>query len=290
MGIFKKFKKNKSEELNNQTELNQGSIEQKESFVSDISLYEFENVDWSKFGSVLKQNRILPNSYPKKPGRVEIKLSEKNQPMVLLTFNSATSNSVREYLLLQDGVFQSINGVVEKGQNQDLINIWNKFKEEIRYKSYLNTNYQGYFHKMKSSERLRMSEMMMTYGNLFDLEQNFLEKYKDAKFDDFGYGYATVANGHVPVFMTLNSKNGIYSVGEIVFPFSPKTLEFCILHMTKGQKAEEGSDVEFFEEKCRRIQEVSFFDGDDWDVVIRHGKDIVSAQYEELMRESLLEQ
>ena len=110
MGLFtdilKKFNKQNEESQPVQQEVKEG---QKEQFISDISMFEFENVDWSDFGRVLKQNRILPNSYLKKPAEVEVKTSKKGQPMVILTFNSSTSNSVRKYMLLQNGAFEYIN-------------------------------------------------------------------------------------------------------------------------------------------------------------------------------------
>lgn len=43
-----------------------------ETFVSDIRIVELDKVDWSKFGCLLKQNRILPNSYIKQPSKVEV--------------------------------------------------------------------------------------------------------------------------------------------------------------------------------------------------------------------------
>ena len=124
--------------------------ETKKDFVADISLFEFHNVDWEDFGRLLKQNRILPNSYIKKPTEVEIKLSKTKRPMVMLTFNSATSTSERKFMLLQDGVYQYVNGAIDDGKDKDLIDIWNKFKEEIRYLNRLNTNREEYFQKQRA--------------------------------------------------------------------------------------------------------------------------------------------
>ena len=62
-------------------------------------------------------------------------------------------------------------------------------------------------------------------------------------------------------------------------PFTPKTLEHCILNMTNGQKIEDGEDLEEFEKKCKEIQENSYFESEDWEKVIEIGKDIVKNQY-----------
>ena len=159
MGLFtdilKKFNKQNEESQPVQQEVKE---EQKEQFISDISMFEFENVDWSDFGRVLKQNRILPNSYLKKPAEVEVKTSKKGQPMVILTFNSSTSNSVRKYMLLQNGAFEYINGAIDDGKNPDLLAVWNNFKNEIRYLNYLNTNREEGFQKRAAERTIEAAE------------------------------------------------------------------------------------------------------------------------------------
>ena len=67
----------------------------------------------------------------------------------MLEFKSATSSSIREYMLLQDGVFQYVNGAIDDGKNQDLIGLRKRFQEEIRYRNEIYTNRQGYSHKRR---------------------------------------------------------------------------------------------------------------------------------------------
>lgn len=83
-------------------------------------------------GSILKQNRILPNSYNKIPSDIIVSMDKDKRPMVNLEFKSTTSNSVREFMLFQDGAMQKINGVPQDSKNQNLIEIWKKFQERVK--------------------------------------------------------------------------------------------------------------------------------------------------------------
>ena len=95
-------------------------VEPKEVFVPDISMLELESADWVKFAGRLKQNRLLPNSYVKKPTSVDVGLDVNNRPLVKLTYSSATSTSIRQYLLFQDGIFEYVNGVWKDRVNEEL--------------------------------------------------------------------------------------------------------------------------------------------------------------------------
>ena len=284
--ILNRFNK-QSQVSNVQPDLTKEQEDKKEQFIPEISLFEFENVDWTDFGRILKHNRILPNSYIKKPVEVEVRTSKKGRPMVILTFNSSTSNSVRKFMLLQDAAFQYINGAIDDGKNPGLLSVWNKFKDEIRYLNFLNTNREETFQKRAAERAIETAER--TKKNLDDLykkEQLFLEKYKDTIFDGFYYQSLYLDKGayktymRMPQFIELKKvPDGHYMDGEGVIPFTPKTLEFCILHMTNGQKIEDGEHPEYFEEKCRKIQEFSGYESEDWDTVIKIGKSIVKNQY-----------
>ena len=246
-------------------------------------MFELERADWVKFAGELKKNRILPNSYIKKPADVKVSLGENNRPMILLTFKSATSDSVREFLFLQDRVFQSVNGKVDDGKNQALIDMWKKFQEEIRYLNYLNTNREGSFHRMRGERMMKMAKKLMGMENIYVLEQEFLEKYKDAIFDDFYYDFS-YETGEVPAFELLKQReDGTYFNKEKVTPFTPKTLELCISKMTNGCRAEQGEYAPHFTKKCRRIQELSCFESPDWDRVIGYGEEIVKNAYQAAM-------
>jgi len=283
--ILKKFN-TREVELEETKELSQEKIEEKAPFVENISLYEFENADWEDFGRKLKQNRILPNSYPKEPSNIDIRLSKKGEPMVLLTFNSSTSNSVRKYMLLQDGAFEYINGAVDDGKNQELIYVWNNFKEEIRYINWLNTNREGGFMEREAAKMIEKAQKMKSYKDAYELERDFLEKHKDKQFQSLGEVYLGGADfEEVPCFVPLD-ENVMIRKNKVVVPFSPRTLEFCILHMTNDAKIEYGEYIDDFEKACRKIKKHSCYESEDWDKVIKIGMDILKRHYQVYLLEN----
>jgi len=283
--ILKKFN-TREVELEETKELSQEKIEEKAPFVENISLYEFQNADWEDFGRKLKQNRILPNSYPKEPSNIDIRLSKKGEPMVLLTFNSSTSNSVRKYMLLQDGAFEYINGAVDDGKNQELIYVWNNFKEEIRYINWLNTNREGGFMEREAAKMIEKAQKMKSYKDAYELERDFLEKHKDKQFEDLGSVYLGGADfEEVPCFVPLEVNSEIRK-NKVVVPFSPRTLEFCILHMTNDAKIEYGEYIDDFEKACRKIKKHSCYESEDWDTVIKIGMDILKRHYQAYILEN----
>ena len=285
MGIidFFKNKKIKDIEINNQklnVEVEKQAMEN-EKFIPDISLYEFENTDWLEFGRLLKQNQLLSNSYNKKPSEVVVKLSKAGQPMVLLTFKSETSNSVRKFMLLQNQAFQYVNDAIGDGKNQELNNIWKTFRERIRLTREITMGREIYHTINKAEQMMNDAKKMMTYKNIDKLEQQFIKEYRYAEFDDF---CNMPINGNIidtiPSFVPLGSSEH-KEVNRLkpAVPFSPKTLEFCILHMTNGEKAEHGEYVEEFEQMCRELQEYSCYESENWDQVIEIGKKLVAEQY-----------
>ena len=177
MGFLDLFRRKKTsdakvEKVVIEQEKKNENVENQKEFVADISLFEFHNVDWEDFGRLLKQNRILPNSYIKKPTEVEIKLGKTGRPMVMLTFNSATSTSERKFMLLQDGVFQYVNGAIDDGKDPELNRFWNKFKEEIRYLNRLNTNREEYFQKQRADRAIKNADRTKeVLTDLYEKEQ-----------------------------------------------------------------------------------------------------------------------
>lgn len=282
MAIFKRKKQAEQQQTSAKVTIEHKKPKE-EAFVSKISLYEFEKVNWSEFGSLLKQKRILPNSYNKKPTSVDVKLNQENEPMVLLTFNSATSDSVREFLLMQNDVFQSVNGSVLDNKSEDLATVWNDFRNKIKYRNEINTNQENYVNRAKARKLIEKANKMMAYDDIYQLEQTFLEKYKDANFDVFCWvnSYCNGSYNTSPAFIPLDkTEDGGYKSGDPAVPFSPRTLEHCILHMTNGEKIDHGEYVDDFEKMCRKIQEYSCFESNDWDKVIEIGKNIVKTAYQ----------
>lgn len=284
MGIFT-IKKTK--ELKQETPVS--GVEKKESFVSDLSYIELQNADWVGFAGILKREGVLSNSYDKKPVSIEYSFRKDNSPMVELTFKSKTSDSVRKVKLTKDKAYLFVNGAIENfpetPRNKVLNKIWKEFQEELRYINMISTNREGYFHKQEAERMIRKAKKMKELDNIYGLEQVFLETYKDARFDDFCHTfindeYSLNYSNYFPAFIPLLKEpiNGKFR-GEPVVPFSPRTLEFCILHMTDGEMIDHGEYVNDFEAMCRKIQEYSCYESEDWDKVIELGKTLIRQKY-----------
>lgn len=280
MGIFEFLKAKEKRDKTNEMDFADKSkkeVEQKENFVPNLSYVELQSVDWAEFAGTLKREGVLSNSYDKNPISIEYTLAKDNTPVVELTFKSKTSDSVRKVQLFNDKAFLFVNGVVEAfpetQRSKNLNRLWNEYQNKIRYYCTLETNREGYFHKMRGEKLMLEAKRMMDMYNLSEREQEFLEKWQDIQFNYFGYVNKFEKDircnrsnyvGEVPAFI----KHGY---GE-AFPFTPKTLEYCILNMTDGCKIGEGEFLVEFEKKCRDIQKHSCYQSEDWDKVIEFGK------------------
>ena len=299
MGIFEflKKKQDKSNEMDfaEKSEINskEKEIKQEEKFVADLSFVELQSADWVKFAGILKREGVLANSYIKQPSNVEISLDQKNRPKVSLEFKSKTSDSVRNVELYQDVACLYVNGAIEMypetQRNKDLNILWKDYQERLKYYNYLNTNREECFQKQKAERMIKTADKIKTnLCNLYEKEQAFLEENRNARFDEFCYSTLfekdergfSIYVGELPKFIPLEkTEGGHYVSGEPVIPFTPRTLEHCILHMTNGQKIEDAEDLAGFERKCRDLQKYSCFESEDWDRVIAFGKEIVRNQY-----------
>lgn len=293
MGIFEflKNKQNKSNEMG-VVDNPKPEIEPREEFVADLSYVELQGADWVKFAGILKKEGVLSNSYIKQPSSVEISLDKNSCPEVMLEFKSKTSTSIRKVQLMKDRAYLYVNGAIEAfpetQRNKDLNRIWKDFQHSIRYRNMNKTNRAGYAHSRRGARLMTEAQKMLEMRDIYAREQAFLEQYKDAKFDEFCYsdlfekderGFMSYA-GELPKFIPLKeTEDGHCISGDPVIPFTPRTLEHCILHMTNGQRIEDGQYPADFEKKCREIQKYSCFESEDWDKVINFGKKIVRNQF-----------
>ena len=295
MGFMNIFRNKQSVEENKKLEArdeneNTDKVKQEKPFVADISTYELENANWTKFAAQLKSAKILPNSYIKTPTSVEVSLDKQNRPKVTLEFKSATSDSVRTFMLLQDEAFQYVNGAINE-RNDELLKLWSSFQNQIRYVNKFLAYRQEYIHKNRGEKLLRKANKTLEMGDFYERELAFLEENKDASFGWFAYapvfernddGYTEYACELPTFFPLIARENGLIDIGANMpaLPFTPKTLEYCLLNMTNDLKEEEGENLQDFEKKCREIQEYSCFETEDWDKVIKFGMDMVKRAYQ----------
>ena len=294
MGIldFLRKKDNKANEIDTEDKV-ENIVEEEKRFVPALSFVELQNADWESFAVELKKQGILSNSYMKKPESIEYSIAKDNSPKVELTFVSKTSDSVRKIQLVKDKAFMFVNGAIEgfpeTKRSEDLNRLWRDYQNHLRYRNMLKINHEGFANARRGARLLNDAKKMMSMEDIYDREQEFLEKHNNVIFDEFCYfivfekdknGLYNYA-GELPQFIPLIETEDGYAVnGAPVIPFSPRTLEHCILHMTNGQKIEDGEHLGDFEQKCRKLQKYSCFESEDWDKVIEFGKDLVRKQYQ----------
>lgn len=236
-------------------------------FLPEISMFELENADWSEFAARLKANKILPNSYVKKPANVQVALDKKNEPMVLLTFVSETSDSVREILLRQDRVSQSIKGVVNGKDNDQILEVWLDFQDDLRRKHSRELRQDAVEIKKQGEKLKAKAERMIALEDLLELERVFLEKYQNAFLDDF---CCLRIHSYIPVFGVWDKDKQCFF--EWITPFSPKTLELCLRRLSESEKIVQGYCIDLYDENCEKIKNLSGYESKDWDKVIGYGR------------------
>lgn len=252
-------------------------------FISDISLTELDNVNWSEFGGRLKKNLILPNSYNKKPSKVQVKIDSNCRPMVLLTFDSSTTTSFKQFMLYQNQAC----GTISSGKLSELNRVWLEYVQEIRQRNIVKTNNLGDEHKKRGEKTMFKALKMLDMADLYQKEEEFIENLQGTEFCSFEYESLWLKNGkhtgyiRKPQFLPLVESDYAILYRSPVLPFSPKTLEYCITHMTDDAKVINGENLNDFEKKCREIQKYSCLESDDWDKVIEIGMQMCSEYYEE---------
>ena len=138
--LFKRNQKEKVEEEVKQEFEPLASVLKKEPSVMErypngLPLTVLELIDYSKFGAMLKQERILPPSYNRKPISLEIDMVNE-LPRVILAFKSETSDSVRYVSIYGYSVAYStrINTPVTVLEvNYNLQEIWRNFAERVMW-------------------------------------------------------------------------------------------------------------------------------------------------------------
>lgn len=295
MGILEFLKKKQDKENEIDFADKKQEVEQKEKFVADLSFVELQGARWVDFAKTLKREGVLAPSYDTNPASIEYSIGKDNSPVVELTFQSKTSDSVRKVQLFKDKAYLYVNGAIEgfpeTQRNMTLNKLWKDFQYGIRYINKLEINREEVFQTRRAAKTISLAERTKNkLEDLYQKEQEFLEENKDAEFDEFCYsviierddkGFANYDSLYLPQFISFNeTEDGRYVSEKPVIPFTPRTLEHCILHMTDSQKIESGEYLEEFEKKCRKLQKYSCFESDDWDKVIEFGKTHVRAKFQ----------
>ena len=117
---------------------------------------------------------------------------------------------------------------------------------------------------------------------LFEEEKKFLERHKDDTFEFFGYLYS---ERETPFFVAPEKEQAEnVRTAEMVTPFSPKTLEFCVLRLNEEEKyinAEDEESLESFVQRCNKIASQSIYKTDKWEKTINLLVEILKKHAEE---------
>lgn len=144
MGLLDKlFKRKKEEQIEEiKTELNEDARKTSffepsvmEKYPEGLPLTVLEYLDYSKFGAMLKQERLLPPSYDRKPIKVEID-GVFDKPRVILTFKSKTSDSERMYSIYGYSVAASAksrDSITILEVNHLMAEVWRNFAEKVMW-------------------------------------------------------------------------------------------------------------------------------------------------------------
>jgi len=212
-----------------------------------LSLLELNEIDWSEFGTRLKREKLLPPSYDRKPKLIKIGLSDKNIPQVELTFMSTTTPSTRKLILTENGVMDFTNGY-----NPKINDVWNSFKNSIRMRNELKKARIIRDHVNRGRELKKESERLIGFKTFFEDEEKFLEKHQNDEYEFFGY--FGIRDGEIPMFVTTRKNTGEnVKQGEMVYAFSPKTLEHCVTRLIRDTKMEEAEDIDSFVDNEKTI-------------------------------------
>ena len=92
-----------------------------------------KNIDYSKFGKILKSDQLLPPSYDRKPVGVEVKPSECGDNNVKLIFKSKTSPSYRIISIRGYNVSMTVNNSTLYNYMPIMSREWENFCERVVY-------------------------------------------------------------------------------------------------------------------------------------------------------------
>lgn len=101
-------------------------------YPNGFTFEELQQIDFSKFGQVLKQKQLLPPSYDRKPASVDIRLVG-DIPRVKLTFKSKTSDSYWTVAIYRYDVSFAKQGSEIYKSNYLMQEEWINFAERMRW-------------------------------------------------------------------------------------------------------------------------------------------------------------
>ena len=102
-------------------------------YPNGLPLTVLEYIDYSKFGAMLKQERLLPPSYDRRPAEIEVFLDAENIASVELVFKSKSSNSYRVLNIHKYNIAYSKNRSYALTANAQICEVWRNFAEKVMW-------------------------------------------------------------------------------------------------------------------------------------------------------------
>ncbi len=105
----------------------------KERYPDGLPLEVLKQIDYSKYGTILKQQQLLPPSYDRNPVGVEIRPSEHGDHNIGLIFKSKTSESYRIISICRYNVTMAVNDSFLYDYLPIMSREWENFCERIMW-------------------------------------------------------------------------------------------------------------------------------------------------------------
>lgn len=136
-----------------------------ERYPRGFTFEEMQDLDFVEFGTMLKQRKLLPPSYDRKPTSINIYRGRAcGDTRVKLTFNSKTTDSYRVVGINGYQVSFGVNSYYLYEHSEEMSKVWEDFSDRIRSGMELKARYaqlEEYFKKIKQQQEQSCEETIM---------------------------------------------------------------------------------------------------------------------------------
>ena len=262
MGILSKMqnrKKSKERKENLEGAIRSSKMDK---FVPEFSLLDLLDADWRFFGSRLLVNGEFPVRLNLKLESVNVGFGSDNKPYAEVVYKDRKFGYAKTYRLYQKSA-KVVKSSRWEDENADLDRTWREFKRYLTANVVLKRQDGMQYHRILESEyneNTGANIEVLDFEKFFKKEEEFLEKYKDVSFDTFGtYKGVGIFAG------CQEDSEGCLQYYNMAKPFSPRTLEFCVGHLTDEAKDNELANEEDFRFKCVEVAVNSPYLSKDWE-------------------------
>lgn len=244
----------------------------------EISLLRMLDADWRFFGARLMLKGVIPSVFDQHPKSVKLGIAWNNTPYVELTYKSRKDDDSKTFRLYQEDAKCVIDGTWETN-NEELLNLWKNFKNYLQGLEFISRNQNIQYHTRMVDDMFKeypdQKPDAIDFDEFYKKEDEFINEHKYTIFESFGciedeYAFAEhkIDLGSETHFMNC------------VKPFSPRTLEYCVLRLSSEEKDKIRQDIDLFQSKCMGVALSSSFVTEDWERTINLLVDVVGKEKE----------